>query len=118
MALGYQIVVFVHLIGFAALVGGCLAQLRIDAPPEINLAMLYGAWVQLLTGVTLAILIFLQGQPLDYVQYSIKLLLTVVALVLVAKNRKFQSIPGGLLLIIAAVALVNAGLSVFWPGSG
>ncbi len=35
-------------------------------------------------------------------------------LVLVAKNRKFQSVPGGLLIIIIGLTLVSAGLAVFW----
>jgi hypothetical protein len=115
MALGYQIVLFAHLIGFAALLGGCLAQLRTDIAPEVNLAMLYGAWLELLTGLGLVVLIFLQGQPLSYVEYSVKLVLTVVTLILVAKNRKFRSIPGGVLLIIATLALITAGLALFWP---
>ena len=60
MALGYQIAVFVHLVGFAALLGGCLAQLRAGPAPEVNLAMLYGAWVQLISGLGLVILRYLQ----------------------------------------------------------
>ena len=114
MVLGYSIAVFAHLIGFAALLGGCLAQFRTDRAPEINLAMLSGAWLQLVTGLALVVLILLWAEPLSYVEYSVKLVLTLLVLVLVAKNRKFQSIPGGLLLIIAALALINAGLSVFW----
>jgi hypothetical protein len=114
MVLGYSIAVFAHLIGFAALLGGCLAQLRTDRAPEINLAMLSGAWLQLLTGLALVVLIVSRAEPLSYVEYSVKLVLTLLVLVLAAKNRKFQSIPGGLLLIIAALALINAGLSVFW----
>lgn len=114
MALGYSIAVFAHLIGFAALLGGCLAQLRTDRSPEVNLAMLSGAWLQLVTGLGLVVLVFLRAEPLSYVAYSVKLVLTLLVLVLVAKNRKFQSIPGGLLLIIILLALINAGLSVFW----
>ncbi len=115
MAIGYQIAVFVHLIGFAALLGGCLAQLRGGAVPEVNLAMLYGAWLQLITGLGLVVLLFVQTQPLSYLEYAIKLVLSVFVLVLVAKNRKFQSIPGGLLLIIVGLTLVSGGLAVFWP---
>ncbi len=61
MALGYQIAVFVHLVAFAALLGGCLAQLRAGPPPEVNLAMLYGAWVQLISGLGLVVLRYLAG---------------------------------------------------------
>ncbi len=118
MALVQQIVVFAHLIGFAALLGGCLAQLRSGPPPEVNLAMLYGAWVQLATGAGLVALEIVQSRSIDYVAYGVKLVVTVAAVLLVAKNRKFQSIPGGLLLIIAALALVNAAVAVFWAPAG
>ncbi|HEY5846384.1 MAG TPA: hypothetical protein VIT42_06305 [Microlunatus sp.] len=114
MALGYQIAVFIHLVAFAALLGGCLAQLRAGPPPEVNLAMLYGAWVQLISGLGLVILRYLQLAPLNYLSYAIKLLLTLLVLVLVAKNRKFQSVPGGLLIIIIGLTLVSAGLATFW----
>ena len=118
MALVQQIVVFAHLIGFAALLGGCLAQLRSGPPPEINLAMLYGAWVQLVTGAGLVALEVGQNRPVSWLPYAIKLVVTLLIVVLVAKNRKFQTIPGGLLLIIVVLALVNAGLAVFWAPAG
>jgi hypothetical protein len=115
MAVGYAIVLFAHLIGFAALLGGCLAQLRTGVPPEVNLSMLGGAWLQVVSGVGLVLLLTGQSAPLDYVGYGIKTVLTLFVLVLVAKNRKFQSIPGGLLALIAGLTVVNAGLAVFWP---
>lgn len=118
MSLVQQIAVFAHLIGFAALLGGCLAQLRSSPPPEVNLAMLYGAWGQLVTGAGLVALEIAQSQPLDYVPYAVKLVVTLLIVVLVAKNRKFQSIPGGLLLIIAALSLTNVAVAVFWVPAG
>jgi hypothetical protein len=115
MAIGFQIVAFLHLIGFACLFGGCLAQLRASPPPEVNLAMLWGAWLQLITGIGMVVWLVIRSEPLPYVEYGIKLGLTLIVVVLVAKNRKFQSIPGGLLLIIAGLTLLNAGVAVFWP---
>lgn len=116
MALVQQIAVFAHLIGFAALLGGCLAQFRSGPPPEINLAMLYGAWISLLTGAGLVVLVFVRQQSVHWVEYAIKLVLAVLIVLLVAKNRKFQSVPRGLLLIIVAATLVSGALAVFWPG--
>ena len=114
MSLVQQIVVFLHLIGFAALLGGCLAQLRSGPAPEVNLAMLYGAWAQLITGVGLLAMEVLANRPVDWVAYAVKLVLSGFALLLVAKNRKFQSIPGGLLLLIAGLTALSAAISVFW----
>lgn len=114
MALVQQILVFVHLVGFAALLGGCLAQLRPGPPPEVNLAMLYGGWTELVTGAALIALQLAQGGPVDYVAYAVKLVLTAATVVLLAKNRKFQSIPGGVLVLIAGLTLLSAATSVFW----
>jgi hypothetical protein len=118
MAVLGQIVVFAHLIGFAALLGGCLAQVRSGPQPEVNLAMLWGAWLQLGTAVGLLVLEIVAARPVDWIPYAVQLVVLALAVLLVAKNRKFASIPGGLLLIIAALSLVSTGIWVFWLGAG
>ena len=55
MQFAYQITVFLHLLGFAALLGGVLVQLRVP-DPEVNRAMLVGALIELVTGVGLWVL--------------------------------------------------------------
>ena len=55
MQLAYQILVLVHLIGFAALFGGFLIQLR-SKEPEVNAAMLHGSLTLLITGLALVTL--------------------------------------------------------------
>ena len=64
MQFAYQVTVFVHLIGFAALLGGVLVQLR--APdPEVNRAMLVGALLELATGAALWVLAGLGASPVN-----------------------------------------------------
>ena len=43
-----------------------------------------------------------------------KLAVAAIVVLLVAKNRKFQSIPKGLWGLITALTLANAGVAVFW----
>lgn len=118
MHLLHQILVLVHLIGFASLFGGALVQAR-SSQPEVNLAMVHGAWTQLVSGVLLV------GQreagldptvdgDLDLVKVGVKLMITLAVVVLVAKNRKFATIPRGLWVLIGAMTLVNAGVAVLW----
>ena len=116
MHLVYQFLTLVHLIGFAALLGGCLVQFR-SVAPEVSRTMLIGAWTQLASGLALAMLLELTGDPadpVDYAELGVKLGVTAVVVLLVAKNRKFQSIPKGLWGLITALTLVNAGIAVFW----
>jgi hypothetical protein len=44
----------------------------------------------------------------------VKLGVAAVVVLLVAKNRKFQSIPKGLWGLITALTLAEAGVAVFW----
>ncbi|MBA3528338.1 MAG: hypothetical protein H0T91_03315 [Propionibacteriaceae bacterium] len=105
--------VLLHLIGFAALFGGSLVQLR-SSRPEVNAAMLHGAWIELLTGGVLVALDELDGTSINYPQTAVKLTLALIIMLLVGKNRKFQSIPRGLLGLIAGMTLINAGLGTLW----
>jgi hypothetical protein len=113
MAIAGQVLVLLHLIGFAALLGGVLVQSRVPQP-EVNGAMLQGAWIELVTGGALVAWLVLAHQDLHYAELAVKFALTLLVVLLVAKNRKFQSIPRGLWVIIGALTLTNTALSVLW----
>lgn len=116
MHLVYQILTLVHLVGFAALLGGCLVQLRV-VEPEVNAMMLIGAWTQLVSGLALAVLLELGNDPADPVNHAklgVKLAVAAIVVLLVAVNRRFQSIPKGLWGLITGLTLVNAGVAVLW----
>ena len=54
------------------------------------------------------------GEPGRSPKLGVKLAIAAIVLLLVAKNRKFQSIPKGLWGLITGLTLVNAGVAVFW----
>ena len=117
MHLVFQLVTLVHLVGFAALLGGCLVQFR-AMEPEVNLTMLAGAWTQVVSGLALATLLELApdpANPVNHIKLGVKLAVAAVVLLLVAKNRKFASIPRGLWALITALVLANAAVAVLWP---
>lgn len=111
MILALQIVLFAHLVGFAALLGGALVQLR-DRDPEINGAMLHGSWVSLLTGVALWVLAGTTGDETPTWVLVVKTVLTAFVTLLAVRNRRYLSIPRGLLVLITVSVLVTAALSV------
>jgi hypothetical protein len=113
MQLAQQILVLIHLIGFAALFGGFVVQIR-SKEPEINASMLNGSFTLLITGLALVVLEEIGSHPVNYVEIAIKLLITAVIVVLVAKNRKFASIPRGLWGLIGALTITNAAVAVLW----
>jgi hypothetical protein len=115
MELARHLLVLLHLVGFAALFGGCFVQLR-SKTPEVSAAMLHGALTQLVSG--LALLALLEMTPpagdVNHVKIGIKLLVTIVITVLVIANRRYESIPRGLWGLIFALTFANAALAVLW----
>jgi hypothetical protein len=105
--------VLLHLIGFAALLGGLLVQVRAKEP-EVNASMLNGSFTLLLTGLALVTLEELGADQMNYVKMAIKLLLMAVIVVLVVKNRKFVTIPRGLWGLIGGLTIANALVAVLW----
>lgn len=113
MAVVQQILVLAHLIGFAALLGGCLVQLR-TPEPEVSAAMLWGAVVELMTGVALFVVVEVAPEPVRTAPLVVKTVLTGFVMVLVAVNRRYAAIPRGLWGLITGLSLVSAAISVLW----
>jgi hypothetical protein len=113
MQLAYHLLVLLHLIGFAALLGGLLVQVR-SKEPEVNASMLNGSFTLLLTGLALVTLEEIGPDPINYVKITIKLVITAIIVVLVAKNRKFATIPRGLWALIGVLTIANAAVAVLW----
>jgi hypothetical protein len=113
MQIAIQLVVLVHLVGFAALFGGLIAQVRaID--PEVTGVMVVGAVTELVTGAALLILSLVADQPLNWGQIAVKLVITLFVALLVLRNRRFLSIPRGLWTLLTGLTFVNAALAVLW----
>jgi len=113
MPVTHQLLVLAHLIAFAALLGGVLAQTR-SAEPEVTGTMLWGGGAQLLTGVALVVLELVGHDQVGWGQVAVKLGITLFVVLLLLRNRRFLSIPRGLWALIGGLTLVNAGVSVLW----
>ncbi len=115
MEIVYDVVVVLHFLGLASLIGGWLVQMRARGERAVNPAMLHGALTQLVTG--LAIVGLGEGaldREYDYAKITTKLVITAVVLLLVWVNRRKPSIPDGLYFIIGGLAIVNVALAVLW----
>ncbi len=108
-----QIVVLVHLVGFAALLGGTLVQAR-SADPEVNGTMLWGGWTALGSGVALVVLALVSGQDVSWGPVGVKTGITLFLVLLLARNRRFLSVPRGLWLLLGLLTLATTALSVLW----
>lgn len=108
-----DLLLFIHLIGFASLFGGAAVQLR-DAVKVVNSAMLYGALLQVVSGLLLVGVIEGQDDPLDHTKVAVKFVIALVIAVLCWVNRRKSAVPAGLFNGIVLLTLANVAVAVFW----
>jgi hypothetical protein len=105
---------YAHLIGFALLLGGALAQ-YFTGRLRVNAAMLWGAAVQVVTGLALAAPLRGGGddEPAP-AKLAVKAVVAIMIFVMVFFSRKREQVSRGHFLAIAGLTLVNAAVATFW----
>ncbi|NGM12283.1 hypothetical protein O3597_21445 [Verrucosispora sp. WMMA2044] len=106
------ILLYVHLIGFALLLGGALTQ-YLSGNIRINAAMLWGSVIGLLTGIGLSAPLRDGDEPAP-AKLVTKLVLALLIFVMVFFSRKRDVVNRGHFLAIVGLTLVNAAVAVFW----
>ncbi|MEU7618413.1 hypothetical protein AB0M91_20530 [Micromonospora rifamycinica] len=106
------ILLYVHLIGFALLLGGAVAQ-YVGGKLRINAAMLWGSVIQLLTGLGLSAPLRDGDEPAP-AKLVTKLVLALLIFVMVFFSRKRTQVARGHFLAIIGLTLVTAAVAVFW----
>lgn len=120
MSFVFNVLVVLHFLGLASLIGGFLVQIK-SSQREINNAMFHGALTQLVTGILLVGLSYplnkadpsAYGLP-DNAKITVKLLVLLVILGLILANRKKPSITTGVWGAIGGLAILNVVIAVFW----
>jgi hypothetical protein len=105
---------YAHLIGFAMLLGGAIAQ-YVTGKLRINPAMLWGSIIQVLTGIALSAP--LRGGGDDEpspVKLGVKLLIALVIFVMVFVPRNRTEVNRGHFIGVVVLTLSNAAVAVFW----
>jgi hypothetical protein len=106
------VLLYVHLIGFALLLGGAIAQ-YVSGRLRINAAMLWGSVIGLLTGIGLAAPLREGDEPAP-AKLVTKLVLALLIFVMVFFSRKRDQVNRGHFLAIVGLTLLNAAVAVFW----
>jgi hypothetical protein len=107
------VLLFVHVLGFAALLGGLLAQAR---TPEkvVNALMRDGIGTAFVAGLLLVGVLEAGDGPVDHAKIAVKFAIGLVILVLVMANLRKARIPNGLWLALLALTLANIAVAIFW----
>lgn len=109
------LLVFLHLLGMALLVGMFLVQRRAPADAPLNQGWLHIAALQLITGLALQLLAPATDQDYNGMKLGIKtlVLLVIGALALVYVIRRVAA-PKWLPATLVGLVVVNVGIAVFW----
>ena len=107
-----NVLVLLHLVGFAALFGGAFVQLK-GPTRVINPAMFHGALTQVVTGLLLVGMLEMGDGPVN-AKLAVKSVVLVAILVLVLINRKKEGVAPGPFFAVLGLTLLNAGIAVFW----
>lgn len=108
------LLVFLHLLGMAVLVGTFLVERRATAGGPPNAGWLHGAGLQLVTGVTLQLLAPLTDEDYNHMKLGIKLLVLVVIGGLALGYTLKKTSPSWLNPTLGGLVVLNVGLAVFW----
>jgi hypothetical protein len=106
------VLLYAHLIGFAMLLGGSVAQYA-SGRIRINAPMLWGASIQVVTGLALSAPLRNGHEP-SPVKLLVKALIGIMIWVMVFFSRKRTEVNRGHFLAIVGLTLVNAAVAVFW----
>ena len=114
MGIAISILLILHFIGLAGIIGGWIATVK---APVVNKAILHGSILQVVTGILLVGLREMEGDgEMNHMKIGIKLVIALVILVLaVVGTRKEAKVPGssGTLAVAAGVlAIVNVAIAV------
>lgn len=111
-----NVILALHIIGVASLLGGVLVQIPAmrQGTAKIIPAIRDGAWTMLITGVILVGLQYPLGHEVNNVKITVKLAVLVVILVVTLVNRKRETLSRWVLPLIGALTVVNILLATVW----
>jgi len=112
-----HLVLLLHLLGMAAIVGSAVFVARGAATP----ALVWGARAQLLTGLVLVGIKEAGDGPVDHAKIGVKLLVAIAVVACAeiahARGRKGEARPE-LVTAAGALAILNAAIAVLWVTAG
>lgn len=109
------ILLFLHILGFAALLGGLFVQMS-ASEKVVNSAMRDGAGTAFLAGLLLVGVLEGGDGDLNHAKIGVKFAIGLIILVLVMANLRKPRIPDGLYLGLLGLTIANIAIAVFWSG--
>ena len=107
------VLLFLHVLGFAALFGGLVVQAR-NSEKTVNAAMRDGVGLAFLAGLLLVGVLESGDDPVNHAKIGVKFAIGLVLLVLVMANSRKPTIPQGLWAGLLLLSVANVAVAIFW----
>lgn len=106
---------FIHFLGLAALIGGAFVQWN-AAVKQASPTMLWGARVQLITGIILLALVEMTEKQVQHAKFAVKLVVLIAILGILESSRRRGLSSNGYWASLG-LSVLNVALSLFWTTS-
>jgi len=106
------VLLFVHVLGFAALFGGLVVQAK-NSEKSVNAAMRDGVGAAFLAGLLLVGVLEAGDDPVNQAKIGVKFVIGLVLLVLVMANTRKPTIPQGLWAGLLLLSVANVAVAIF-----
>jgi peptidoglycan/LPS O-acetylase OafA/YrhL len=113
MELTQNLVLLVHFMGWAALFGGLLAQLR-EPEKRVNSLMRDGIGTAVVAGIALVGFLEAGDETVNHAKVGVKLVVGIVILGLVMANVRKPRISDNVFWAILGLTVVNMAVAVLW----
>ena len=107
------VLLFLHVLGFAALFGGLVVQAR-SSEKSVNAAMRDGVGTAFLAGLLLVGVLESGDDPVNHPNIGVKFAIGLGLLVLVMANARKPTIPQGLWAGLLLLSVANIAVAIFW----
>ena len=111
-----HLLLVIHMLGFAALLGGLLVQAR-SPEKSVNALMRDGAGTVFVAGLLLVGVIEADDGTINNTKIAVKGVIALVILVLVMANLRKERIANGLWALLLALTIANICVAVFWASA-
>lgn len=110
-----NLLLVVHFVGLASILGGVLVQSRqFRSGAQVLPAILHGAYTQLVSGLLLVAVIAVGDDELNNAKIAVKLLVLIAITVIAIVNRKKTNPAVWVVPAIGILTLANIVIAVFW----
>lgn len=114
-----NILLALHIIGVASLLGGMLVQMKKMKTGETTIlpAIMHGAWTMLATGLIMVGIVEMKWGPgADFhIWLAIKVVILLAIVAIALMNRKKTKLAGWVLPVLMALTVLNIFVAVFRP---